>query len=191
MSKTNDTINIEKDLHFANIKQGLFTCFEVTIGWFGKERVDFLTYDTKGIWKCYEIKTSLADFKSKCKNTFIGHYNYYAMTKDLYSKVKDDVPKGIGVYVNGQSVKRAIRYTLKIDEKILLNSMIRSLTRDKNKHYQSLYTDKNLGYYTQLLKCRKERDKYKRWYNSEIDDRWKVESELRDALRELKRLKSD
>ena len=52
-----------KDLIYMNfIKQGIFGCFEVTIGWNGKERVDFMTYDTKGIWRCYEIKVSKAEF---------------------------------------------------------------------------------------------------------------------------------
>ena len=41
-----------------------FGCFEVTIGRLGKERVDYLTYDSSGNWTCYEIKSSKEDFYS-------------------------------------------------------------------------------------------------------------------------------
>jgi len=47
--KTELTIQLERDIWSATVKQGVFGCFEVTIGWFGKERVDYITYDTNGI----------------------------------------------------------------------------------------------------------------------------------------------
>jgi hypothetical protein len=69
-------------------KQGEFPCFEVTIGWFGHERVDMMSYDTKGIWRCFELKVSKSDFHSKAHNTFIGNYNYYVMPKTYMMKYK-------------------------------------------------------------------------------------------------------
>ena len=87
MAKTEETLRLERSIFKANKKMGVFGCFEVTIGFFGKERVDYMTYDTKGIFRCYEIKTSLSDFHSKAKKTFCGHYNYYVLTKELYEKV--------------------------------------------------------------------------------------------------------
>ncbi|RBR96506.1 hypothetical protein EB62_00956 [Enterococcus faecalis] len=74
--KTDLTRQAEKCLwHYTN-KMGVFGCFEVTIGWFGKERVDFMTYSTDNTIRCYEIKVTLADLKSSAKQTFLSDYNY-------------------------------------------------------------------------------------------------------------------
>ena len=81
-------------------KRGVFCCYEVTIGWYGKERVDYLTYDTNGVWRCYEIKVSKSDFYSKSHNTFLGHFNYYVMPEELYEQVKDC---GKEVYIFGDA----------------------------------------------------------------------------------------
>ncbi|WP_042402992.1 hypothetical protein [Geomicrobium sp. JCM 19037] len=97
-----------------------------------------MTYDTKGVWRCYEIKTSVSDFRSKSKNTFVGHLNYYVMPHELFTKVRDEIPAHIGVYVNGISVdKRAKRQELLIDEQVLKDSFIRSLDREHQKFYKS------------------------------------------------------
>lgn len=112
---------------------GTFCCYEVTIGFNGKERVDYLTYDTKGIWRCYEIKVSKSDFYSKAKKTFVGHYNYFVLTRDLYNEVKSDIPSDIGVYVGQTCVKKPKKRSLGVSEKILKDSMIRSLYRDASK----------------------------------------------------------
>ena len=133
MAKSEETIKLERTIWRATAKQGLFGCFEVTIGWFGRERVDFLTYDTKGVWRCYEIKISKADFNSKSRHTFIGHFNYYVMPLELYEQVKDKIPNHIGVYVEGRSVKKAKRQELGADEQVLKDSLIRSLCRDVEK----------------------------------------------------------
>ena len=88
MGKTEETLQLEKSIFRATKKTGVFGCFEVTIGFFGRERVDYMTYDTKGIFRYYEIKTSVSDFRSKSKNTFCGHYNYYVLTKgDIFRMV--------------------------------------------------------------------------------------------------------
>ena len=109
---------------------GVFGCFEVTIGWFGKERVDYLTYDTKGIWRCYEIKVSKADFYSNAHNTFLGHYNYYVMPPELYAQLKDEIPSHIGVYTGKSCQKKAKKQKLTVDDDILKESLIRSLYRE-------------------------------------------------------------
>lgn len=140
MSKTKLTKILEKELWRVTRKLGTFGCFEVTIGWFGKERVDYITYDTKGTWRCYEIKVSKNDFYSKSKTTFVGHYNYYVMPQELYNQVAQDIPEGIGVYVfNGwglRLVKRPKYKDLAVDEQILKDSLIRSLYRDVAKIVQ-------------------------------------------------------
>ncbi len=135
---------------------GVFGCFEVTIGFFGKERVDYMTYDTKGIFRCYEIKVTKADFKSNAAKSFVGHYNYYVLTRELYNQVKNEIPDWIGVYIGQECVKRPKKQD--IDSKtysyrrgingrstevilpytdMLKESMIRSLYRDSDKLLQT------------------------------------------------------
>lgn len=137
ISKTDLTINLEREIWKATAKQGVFGCFEVTIGWFGRERVDYITYDTKGVWRCYEIKVSVSDFRSNAHNTFVGHYNYYVMPKELHDQVKNEIPGHIGVYIGGGCHKRAKRQELGVDEQVLKDSLIRSLAREVGKQYES------------------------------------------------------
>lgn len=135
MAKTELTVELEKQIRGATSKQGVFGCLEVTIGWFGLERVDYMTMDTKGIYRCYEIKVSKSDFHSKARNTFVGHFNYYVIPQELFEQVKDEIPKHIGVFTGYCCVKNAKRQELAIDEQILKNSMIRSLCRESDKLY--------------------------------------------------------
>lgn len=145
MPKTEETLKFEMYLTRYTNKQGTFCCPEVTIGWFGRERVDYLTYDTNDLFRCYEVKVTKSDFYSKCHNTFIGNYNYYVMPQKLYEIVKQDIPKEIGVLVENiinnrlyeytplKSVKKALKQELKVDKEILKNSLIRSLYREYKK----------------------------------------------------------
>ena len=164
IAKTELTLQLERAIWEATRKQGVFGCFEVTIGWFGNERVDYMTYDTKGIWRCYEIKVSKADFHSKAHNTFIGHYNYYVMPKELYEQVKNEIPSHIGVYFNGGCIKKAKRQELTIDEQILKDSLIRSLYREAEKVIKSdnpNVVEKLTRRYNQ---AKQEAEEYKRKY---------------------------
>jgi hypothetical protein len=180
IAKTEVTTQLEKQIYSATKKQGVFGCFEVTIGWFGDERVDYMTYNTKGIWRCYEIKVSVSDFKSKAKKTFCGHYNYYVMTKELYEAVKDEIPSHIGVYIGGTSVKRAKRQKLTIEEEILKNSLIRSLSRETEKSINS----ENPSFVDMMNRRlnyeRKEKERYRQMYqnlqrevNGKFGTRWR------------------
>jgi len=154
-------------------KMGTFLAFEVTIGFNGKERVDMLSYNTKGEWRSYEIKVSKSDFHSKCKNSFISNFNYYVMPKELYEQVKDEIPKHIGVYIGNYSIKKAKRQELQIDEDILKSSMIRSLYREVEKQFKS--GDENLvtKLNRSVSRYKSERNKYKKLYeelsNSKYD----------------------
>lgn len=156
MAKTEETLNLERNIKIATLKIGVFGCLEVTIGFGGKERVDYMTYDTKGIFRCYEIKVSKSDFHSPHKNSFVGHYNYYVLTKELYDQVADEIPDWVGCYVGQSCVKKPKKQD--IDSKVytcrktvngrstevstpwtdmLKDSFIRSLYRDSEKLYQS------------------------------------------------------
>ena len=157
MAKTEQTLNLEKQLYHTVIKRVVFGTFEVTLGWYGKERVDFMTYDYKGVFRCYEIKVSVSDFHSKAKKSFVGDFNYYVMPYRLWKKVKDEIPKGIGVYVSSEEqspfyyiqgengdckkywllltlVKKPKRQAVSFDKEVLYSSMIRCLHRDAEKY---------------------------------------------------------
>lgn len=138
MGKTETTKFLEKIIFNKFNNLSTFCAFEVTIGWHGKERVDMLSYDTSGIFRCFEIKVSKEDFYSSAKKTFLGHYNYFVMTKELYNIVEKDIPKGIGVYIEDICVKKAEKQDVAdyILER-LKDSMIRSLSRDANKYILS------------------------------------------------------
>lgn len=105
--KTDITEQLERSIRSATMKMGVFGCMEVTIGFNGNERVDYMTYDTKGIFRCYEIKCSKSEFHSDAKKSFLGNYNYYVLTRDLYEEIKAEIPKEIGVYVFGSCVKKS------------------------------------------------------------------------------------
>lgn len=112
--KTDETLALEQAIIERTRKMGVFGCLEVTIGFFGKQRVDYMTYDTKGDFRCYEIKVSVADFHSDAELSFVGNYNYLLTTREVYDKVKDEIessPKfqGVGVIVGDNT-----RYGLKL-----------------------------------------------------------------------------
>lgn len=165
--KTADTKRLERAIWEATNKQGVFGCFEVTIGWFGKERVDYMTYDTKGIFRCYEIKVSKADFHSNCHNSFLGDLNYYVLTPDLYEEVKNEIPGHIGVYVErggfAYSVKRAKRRPV-ADRDILKDSLIRSLCREVTKQIKSGDPLRIDGLNRQISQLTRQVQEYRRKY---------------------------
>lgn len=151
LSKTDLTKMAERFLYreYVQSKLGVFGCFEVTFGtrdaWScGKrERVDFMTYDTAGTIKCYEIKVSKADFNSDAATSFIGHYNYYVIPSYLYADVKDKISNGIGIILFDSSdpQKRAIQKAkrqriAKGTEVNLIEAMLKSLHREQAKLYQ-------------------------------------------------------
>lgn len=157
----------------------------MTVGFWGKERVDYITFDTKGIWRCYEIKISRSDFHSKAKLSFVGHYNYYVLTEELYNQVKDEIPRHIGVYIGQRCVKNPKKQELKVDEQVLKNSMIRSLYREFEKQYKS--EDENIVNRLKRKISRLEREN-KGYYEKYLEYRNGVNEEkalLRLALKKL------
>lgn len=147
MGKTELTLQLEKDIHSATKKTGLVGCFEVTIGKGGNERVDYITFDTKNIVRCYEIKVSKSDFYSSAKKTFIGHYNYYVMPKELFDIVEKDIPKHIGVYCGSKDgkyygfIKNPQKQELSVDLDVIKTSMMFGLYREAKKGWDSKDTD--------------------------------------------------
>lgn len=73
-----------------------------------KVRVDYMRFNPvnnsisgieKGDFYCYEIKSSVEDFRSKHGHNFIGDFNYYVMLESIYEKVKKDIPYGVGIHI--------------------------------------------------------------------------------------------
>lgn len=114
-------------------------------------RVDFIKFKPinnsvsgieKGDFYCYEVKSSVEDFRSKNGHNFLGDFNYYVMTAETYEKIKDEIPYGIGVYVpekenrkggwyDLKSVKKAKRKDRKRPMAEMLLMMFRSAARDR------------------------------------------------------------
>lgn len=106
----------------------------------GKELVDFISYDArKDVFRCYEIKVSMSDFKSKAKKSWYGDYNYLVITNELYKQQslddwKSQIPDGIGIIVVHcesywkETVWKAKKRDVdQIVKDMLLKSMLRSL----------------------------------------------------------------
>lgn len=195
--KSEKTKQLEVAIWNATSKQGVFGCFEVTVGWFGKERVDYMTYDTRENFRCYEIKVTKADFHSLCHNSFVGHLNYYVLPLSLYEEVKEEIPDHVGVYTEADgcayNVKRAKRQTVE-DTDILKDSMIRSLHREVAKQVESgnpLRVDRLRREISQL---RRECDNYRRQYWAILQDvqeqfgtRWRAKLHKKeDEMRKVK-----
>lgn len=56
-------------------------------------------YDNEICITAFEIKVTKSDFHSPHGHNFCGNANYYVMPKELYAKVKDEIPEDIGVIV--------------------------------------------------------------------------------------------
>ena len=92
---------LEREIFKHLQKAGTYMCFEVMmpteLKGIPNERVDLLTYNIKGDWGFYELKTNKSDFYSKNKHTFYGNYNYFVLPQKLFEIVADDIPSDIGV----------------------------------------------------------------------------------------------
>ena len=114
---------------------GVYGGFEVSFGkGYGDQYCDFVTMSSDNIFRCYEIKISTSDFRSKNKLSFLGDYNYFVLPDKLYDLVKEEIPHEVGVYVykNGYCyhTKNAKKVNITIGERVnLMHGMIRSLSR--------------------------------------------------------------
>ncbi len=147
--KTDKTIVIEKIL-----KKSLFGSnpklakeyggTEVTIGFqrdkHQKQIVDFMSYDPKNaIFRCYEIKVSTSDFRSKAMKSWVGHFNYLVLTEELFDQQsldvwKSEIPDYVGIIVvnitdsGKKTIKKAARVNISdCQSSTLKDSLIRTL----------------------------------------------------------------
>lgn len=98
-------------------------------------------------WRCYELKVSKADFRSKAKLSFIGNYNYFVLPAALFEKIKEEIPSHIGVMVYHQYLseeaqrlpgyftieKKPQRQPLLVNEHELLFRLITAQAREVGK----------------------------------------------------------
>lgn len=101
----------------------------------------------KGDCYCYEIKSSIEDFKSGHGLNFIGDYNYLVMPGELAATVSLKIPYHVGIYVPegnelicAKKAKRANR-ARPVSEILLM--MFRSANRDYRKTVKQLEEMKN------------------------------------------------
>lgn len=143
MSKTDETMQIEKALYVYSGANhlGVYGGFEVTLGaGYGNERVDFMTMDSEDNFRCYEIKVTKSDFKSKAKLSFMGNFNYLVLPAALLEEIKelDEFHQlmfhgvGVLVYQDGELFleRKAKKKPLQLSQKVdLMHAMVRSLSR--------------------------------------------------------------
>lgn len=162
--KTEQTISLENALMRDTIQQRTFGCPEVTIGWYGKRRVDFMKTNSRGIIWCYEIKVTESDFHSKHGHNFDGEYNYYVMPRALYKKVKDEIPAHVGVLVESglYCVKKAKRQkmTQEMRNKMIMY-MLRSMSREVKKGWTSSNKKAMMGLRRECDRLRSMVDSYR------------------------------
>ena len=137
MPKTKETLLLEEALRKECRKKREYGCEEVTIGFkadgHGDEIVDFMSMDAEEIFRCYEIKVTLADLKTENRKSFYGQYNYLVVSESLYARhpVWDNyIPPYAGILC-GQELKvkrHAKRKEIrKEDMEMLKSSLLRSV----------------------------------------------------------------
>ena len=86
------------------------------------------------------------------------------MPKELYEEVKDDIPKHIGVYTGSNCIKKAKKQELSVDEQVLKDSLIRSLSREFTKQFKSGNPNVIDSLNRQINYHKKESERYRRQY---------------------------
>ncbi len=126
-------------------------------------RVDFMKFKPlnntvsgieKGDFYCYEVKSSVADFHSKNGHNFLGDFNYYVMTEEVFENIKNEIPYSVGVYIpNGmnyqgewydlKSIRKAKRRDRNKSATEMLLMMFRSASRDVRKKEKEKENEQN------------------------------------------------
>ena len=82
----------------------------------------------KGDFYCYEVKSSVEDFRSKNGHNFLGDFNYYVMPQEVYEKVRNEIPYRVGVYIPEKKNHRGEWYDLKTDKKAVRQDRLRPVS---------------------------------------------------------------
>ena len=135
MAKTQETLSLEAALYALSEKKRYYGCTEVTIGFkktgHGDEIVDFMSLDSDGIFRCYEIKVSYADLKTDNKKSWYGDYNYLVISESMALQDIDYdayIPPYTGILVGKDlHVKRKAKQYPVNDREMLQMSLLRSV----------------------------------------------------------------
>jgi hypothetical protein len=82
----------------------------------GRFRADLLGLTFYGDVTIVEVKSSIADHRSDKKwHNYLEYSNrfYFAMSKSVYDKVKDSIPKGVGVILVSRATSKSGAHLLK------------------------------------------------------------------------------
>lgn len=145
------SLSLEKHINPCNDPR-IYWAREVTFDYATSNavRVDYMKFKPvnntvsgieKGDFYCYEVKSSVEDFRNKNGHNFLGDFNYYVMPEEVYAAVSNNIPYYVGVFVPDEkhynsdwydlkSIKKAKRRdrTRPVSEMLLM--MFRSATRE-------------------------------------------------------------
>ncbi len=137
MTKTRQTISLENSLEDRSRKKREYGCTEVTIGFayqkHGDEIVDYMSMDAHRVFRCYEIKVTLADLKTDNRKSWYGDYNYLVVSQSLWMRnVEWDnyIPPYVGILVGEQldSKRNAKKKNISDEDRQMLeDSLLRSV----------------------------------------------------------------
>lgn len=192
--KTRETLALEDALDKRSSERREYGCKEVTIGFkkdhHGDEIVDYMSMDSDGVFKCYELKVTLSDLKSDAKKSWYGDFNYLVVSKTLYAKnpiFENYIPPYVGILVGEElSIKKKAKKKeiSKEQRDMLKDSLLRSVfwkmdtfrnadNLDKYKLLEKeLETSKQELESFRLLNDRKQwtYDDYENWYRKNHQD---------------------
>ncbi|MEE1255578.1 MAG: hypothetical protein UHN47_03580 [Lachnospiraceae bacterium] len=193
MGKRKETLELEQALESLAKEKRWYGCEEITIGFYnnghGDEICDYILMDSKGIIRCYELKVTMADLKSRAKKSWYGHYNYLVVSGELYKQMESPfsqygIPDDVGIIVgytsssneNGRwlnTVSKPKRRELsEADQLMLSQSMVRSMNY-KVKKYKDSKSIENL----------KEIEKKKRYWEQSYRNAVDENRRLRDIVK--------
>ncbi len=106
--------------------------FELGLNRGGKLRADVFVLAMSGHIVVVEVKSSVADFRTGVHKWVDGYMPlcnqfYCAVTKKVYPKIKDEIPKGVGVFVFDEEDARLKPKVLKAKHRDLDPELSRSL----------------------------------------------------------------
>lgn len=117
------SLSVEKYINPKNDPR-IYWASEVTFDYATSNaiRVDYMKFKPvnntlsgieKGDFYCFEVKSSVEDFRSKNGHNFIGDFNYYVMPEEVFETVKSEIPYKVGVLVPDGMNYRGEWYDLK------------------------------------------------------------------------------
>lgn len=178
--KSKETLDLEQAIQDRETQKRRYGCKEVTIGFpkegKGNEICDYISMDSDGILRCFEIKVSKSDLKSKAKKSFYGHYNFLVVSEALAVEISDwasyiEAPIGVMAGKNLTIIRKSKLIKLNFAEETMLKeSLLRSLWWK----LQSFETSENTDIHKQLASENRQLKKENRELESRILDSEKL-----------------